>query len=216
MTRKAWGIDSAKKADQELYNCVKKHYGTPAYWGRYLADVPGVSRGLSKLEISFIHSRGIKILPIYNVFDQAIDYDKGAIAVRNAVFHARRLEISAGTVIFANIEHFFTVKAEWISAWAEKMTETGFRPGFYHDPVKGDFSDAYCEAVNKNSRIARESILWSSRPETGAGKEYEAPPFNPSKPPCKGNVWIWQYGRDARLCPIDTNLAESRLMKYLY
>ncbi|KZZ85255.1 glycoside hydrolase domain-containing protein [Bacillus sp. SJS] len=216
MARKAWGIDSAKKADQDLYNCVKKYYGTPAYWGRYLADVPGVSRGLSKLEISFIHSKGIKVLPIYNVFDQAIQYDKGAIAVRNAVFHARRLDIAEGTVIFANIEHFFSVQPEWIAAWAEKMSETGYRPGFYHDPVKGDFSEAYCAAVSKNSKIANQSILWSTRPETGTSKEYEAPPFNPAKPPCKGNVWIWQYGRDAKNCPIDTNLADDRLLKYLY
>ncbi|MTH53115.1 DUF1906 domain-containing protein [Bacillus mangrovi] len=216
MGRKLWGIDSARKADQDLYNCVKKYYGSPKFWGRYLADVPGVSRGLSKLEISFLHSRNIKVMPICTVFDQAVSYEKGTIAVRNAVFHAKRLEIPEGTAIFANIEHFFTVEGEWIAAWAEMLLESGYRPGFYHDPLKGDFGDAYCKAAGKNSKIAAQSILWSSRPEAGTGKAYEAPDYNPATTLCKGNTWVWQYGREAKQCSINMNLAEDKMLKFLY
>lgn len=216
MARKVWGVDSARKVDQVLLSCVLQNFGTPKFWGRYLTDISNVSRGLTKMEISFLKSYHIKVLPIYNVFDQAIGREKAVTAVRNAVFHARRLGIPKETAIFANVESFFSVDSEWLSGWTETMVSAGYRPGFYHDPLNGSFPAAYCEAVKKNPQTAVQSILWSAEPQTGVSTERKAPKFQPALPNCKANTWIWQYGREARACSIDTNLADERVLKYLY
>ncbi|MCC3357653.1 glycoside hydrolase domain-containing protein [Bacillus sp. REN16] len=216
MPRYVWGVDSAGTADEELYTCVKSKYGNPKFWGRYLSEVPNVSHGLTRAEISFLRNRGIKILPIYHVFSDATGFEKGQLAARNAIFNARRLGISNNVALFANIERFIAVDEAWIRGWVESIYPTGFRPGIYHDPSEGDFSNAYCEAVRKNNQIAVQTILWSSEPETGVTKERKAPVFRPHSPKCKANVWVWQYGRDSKDCPIDTNLADQRTLNYLY
>ncbi|MBD1381259.1 glycoside hydrolase domain-containing protein [Metabacillus arenae] len=216
MARKIWGVDSASKVDQDLYACVKKKFGTPKFWGRYLTDVGGVSKGLTKFELSFIRSKGIKLLPIYNGFNIAEGYEQGKLAVRNATFHAKKIGVPKETVLFANVERFIKTNEEWIKGWVETMYQTGYRPGFYHDPHEGDFSFAYCQAVAENHEIANQTILWSSEPNPGPTSERKAPKYNPATMRCRGNVWVWQYGRDAADCSINTNLADERLVKYLY
>ncbi|WP_099353617.1 glycoside hydrolase domain-containing protein [Fredinandcohnia onubensis] len=216
MPRYVWGVDSAATADEELYTFVKSKLGNPKFWGRYLSEVPDVSAGLTRAEISFLRNRGIKVLPIYNVFSDAIGYEKGQIAARNAVFNARRLGIPNNVALFASVERFSAVDEAWIRGWVESIYPSGFRPGLYNDPVKGDFSVAYCEAVRKNRQIAVQTILWSAEPEPGVTKERNAPTFKPISPKCKANVWVWQYGKDSEDCPIDTNLADQRALNYLY
>ncbi|WP_226666056.1 glycoside hydrolase domain-containing protein [Metabacillus litoralis] len=216
MARKIWGVDSANPVDKEFFECVKKKYGVPKYWGRYLTEIPNVSRGLTKSEIGFLRSKDIKILPIYNVIREAIGYEEAQLAARNAVFHARRLGIPTNTIIFANVEKFFNVDSSWIRGWVETFIPSGYKAGFYNDSVEGDFAEAYCEAVKENSEVAVQTILWSAAPELGATSERKAPKFKPASPDCKANVWLWQYGRDAKHCPIDTNLADERVLNYLY
>lgn len=216
MPRYVWGVDSAASVDEELYSCVKQNFGNPKFWGRYLSEVPNVSAGLTREEISFLRNRGIKILPIYNVFSDAVGYEKGQIAARNAVFNARRLAIPNNVALFANVERFFAVDEAWIRGWVESIYPSGFRPGIYHDPVEGAFAAAYCEAVRNNSQIGVQAILWSAEPETGVTRERHAPAFKPASPKCKANTWVWQYGRDADQCPIDTNLADQRAMNFLF
>ncbi|MEK4127230.1 hypothetical protein NSS60_10300 [Anoxybacillus sp. FSL W8-0382] len=50
----------------------------------------------------------------------------------------------------------------------------------------------------------------------GVDSAAKAPTFRPNVPNCRVNVWIWQYGRDADLCPIDTNVANRKVSEYLY
>ncbi len=216
MPRYVWGVDSAAAVTEELYSCVKTNYGTPRFWGRYLSEVPNVSEGLTREEITFIRNKGMKVLPIYNVFTEALGYANGQLTARNAVFNARRLGIPDNTALFANVERFFEVDEAWIRGWVESLYPTGYRPGIYHDPIEGGFSTSYCEAVGKNNQIAVQSILWSAEPEPGVTKERDAPRFRPATPKCKANVWLWQYGRDAPACPIDTNLIDQRVLNYLY
>lgn len=216
MPRYVWGVDSAVTADEELYTCVKSKFGNPKFWGRYLSEGPNVSAGLTRAEISFLRNRGIKVLPLYNVFSDAIGYEKGQLAARNAVFNARRLGIPNNVALFANVKRFLAVDEAWIRGWVESIYPSGFRPGIYNDPVKGDFAVAYCEAVRKNKQVAVHTILWSAEPEPGVTKERNAPKYKPISPKCKANVWVWQYGRDSEDCPIDTNLADQRALNYLY
>lgn len=214
MPRYVWGVNSAVAADEELYTCVKSKFGNPKFWGRYVSEVPNVSVGLTRKEISFLHNRGIKVLPIYQIFSDATGYEKGQLAARNAVFNAKRLGFPNQTALFASVER--VVDEAWIRGWVESIYPSGYRPGIYHNPVEGNFAGAYCEAVRNNREVAVQTLLWSTDPSPGVTKERKAPVYKPSSPKCKANVWVWQYGKDAEVCSIDTNLADQRVLHYLF
>ena len=107
-----WGIDSAENVTEDLFQCVIRNFGYPRFWGRYLVRVPGISEGLTIDEISFLRSKGVKLLPIYNSFQTAKGYGQGRAAANNAVFHARELGIPEGIPLFANVEQFFDIDDE--------------------------------------------------------------------------------------------------------
>ncbi|WLR41791.1 DUF1906 domain-containing protein [Bacillus carboniphilus] len=213
--RTYWGVDSSKKVTRQLYECVKNNYGKPSFWGRYLTRVEDASAGLTTEEIEMLRGYGIKIMPIYNAFSNAVGYDKGKVVARNAAFHARRLGIPKGTPVFVNVEKFFEVDSAWIRGYVDGMYVANYKVGIYHDPVNGDFRPAYCQAVKESDQVALQSILWSAEPEPGITTKRKAPSYAPAKPPCKANVWGWQYGRDDNTCGIDTNLIDSRLYETL-
>ncbi|WP_088104263.1 glycoside hydrolase domain-containing protein [Halalkalibacter urbisdiaboli] len=210
-----WGVDSAAAVTEGLYQCVVDNFGQPDFWGRYLREIPNVNDGLTPEEVQFIRNRGMKILPIYNNFTEALGTRAGTVSARNAIFHARRLNIENGSFIFANIEHFFDVDADWMIAWVETLYNSPYRPGFYGDPDKGSFNQSYCEAVSRNRRVFEQSVIWSAEPEPGPSPKFRIPRYNPSRPNCDANVWAWQYGRDADECPIDTVLMEQPLFANL-
>ncbi|WP_243299461.1 glycoside hydrolase domain-containing protein [Bacillus litorisediminis] len=211
-----WGVDSAAIADEELLSCVKNNYGMPDFWGRYLSTVPGASEGLTTNEINFLKSNGIKIMPIYNNFRNTVGKQQGIVAARNAIYRAKRLGIKDGTVLFANIERFFEVDANWLIGWVETMFSSTYRPGYYHDPVQGNFNEAYCQAVAQSELVKNQSILWSAEPQTGVSSKTKIPRFRPQKPDCYATVWAWQYGRNSTECPIDTVLADQKLYNLMY
>lgn len=210
-----WGVDSAARVTEELYQCVVSHFGQPDFWGRYLSQIPNVSDGLTVEEIRLIRNKGIKLLPIYNNFTQAIGAREGSVAARNAIFRARSLGIAEGSFIFANVENFFNVDADWIISWVNTFFDSPYRPGFYADPDKGPFNEAYCQATARNSRVRQQAVIWSAEPEIGPTPKRRIPRYAPSRPDCEANVWAWQYGRDAEACPIDTVLMQQQLYQTL-
>ncbi|WP_017470443.1 glycoside hydrolase domain-containing protein [Amphibacillus jilinensis] len=211
-----WGVDSANEATKDLYDCVLTQFGKPEYWGRYLTRVEGASEGITTEEVQLLHNSNTKIMPIYNDFLEAIGERQGLIVAQNAIFHARRLGIPKGKILVANIENFFNIDAAFISGFVEAMYISDYKPGLYHDPDQGQFDRAYCEAVELNDRVAEQTVLWSAEPEYGVTGRRDAPPFQPSEPNCRSNVWGWQYGRDAEACPIDTNLIDQRFYNMLW
>jgi hypothetical protein len=211
-----WGVDSAQKVTDELFQCVVRNFGYPKFWGRYLVRVPGVSEGLTKQEISFIRGKGVKILPIYNSFREATGYRQGRVAASNAVFNARRLGIPKGVPLFANVERFFQVDDEWIKGWTDVMFTSGYKSGIYNDPTEGGFNLAFCNAVKEDSKVKIQNILWSAEPDLKPSGPQNLPKYNPKSPNCGGNVWAWQYSRDVGLCPIDTIIADRRLVNILW
>ncbi|WP_062050180.1 glycoside hydrolase domain-containing protein [Bacillus sp. JCM 19034] len=211
-----WGVDSASAVTEELLECVRTQFGQPDFWGRYLHTIENVSDGLTSDEIRLIQNNGIKLMPIYNNFTDAIGSRAGTVAARNAIFRARQLGITEGTFIFANIENFFNVDADWIIAWVEAFQTGPYRPAMYADPDEGPFNEAYCESTERSSLVLEQSVIWSAEPELEPTSKQGAPRnFQPSRPNCEANVWAWQYGRDAATCPIDTVLMESRLFQAL-
>lgn len=211
-----WGVDSTTNVTKDLYNCVLKKYGKPEYWGRNITQLDDAAEGLTQIEIELLHNSGTKIIPIYSKLTAAIGSREGRTTAQNAVYHARRLGIPEGTIIFANVENSFEVDTDWILGYVEAMYPTGFKPGFYNDLIEGNFTSAYCQAVSQNDQVAVQAVLWSAEPKTGISKQRNAPKFDPSKPNCKANVWAWQYGRDASTCPINTNLINQRLYNLLW
>ena len=216
MPRVIWGVDSAMAVDATLYECVENNFGKPEVWGRYLNTIEGVSYGLSRQEISFLKEKGLKILPVYNNFKEAIGSQAGRTAAQNAIYNANRLGIPEGVFIFANVERFFQVDAAWIISWVKQFQNSSYRPGFYNDPVEGPFNEAYCQAIQENQLVRTQSVLWSAEPEPGVTTKTAYPAFKPKTPDCEANVWAWQFGRDASECPIDTILVQRRLYTELY
>lgn len=216
LARKVWGVDSANPVTQELYECVKNKFGTPKFWGRYLTEIPNDSCALTKGEIDFLHSKEMKIMPIYNVRKESIGYEEAKLATRNAVFHARRLGIPENTLLFAQVEKTYKIDAEWIRGWIETMIPTGYRSGIYHDSLEGGFTEAYCKAIQENKELEKQVILWSATPEIGTTSERKSPKYTPAKPNGKANVWVWQYGRNSSKCSIATNLADERVQQFLF
>jgi len=211
-----WGVDSAEDVTEELFQCVVRNFGHPVFWGRYLVRVPAVSEGLTRREISWIHSQGVRILPIYNAFREARGYGHGRAAALDAAYHAGNLGAPKGVPIFANMERFFRVDSAWIRGWTEGMLASGYRSGIYNDPVTGGFNEAFCNAVNENAYLTLQNILWSAEPETEPGGPWSTPDYEPEAPDCGGNVSAWQYSRRVTRCPVDFNLAAGSLVNILW
>lgn len=211
-----WGVDSAEPATPELYNCVVENYGKPQFWGRYLRTIPGMSTGITFTEVSFLHAKGVKILPIYNNFKHAVGYSSGQTSARDAIRLAQSRGIPKNTVIFANIEAFFEVNAGWIRGWVDTVYPSGYRPGMYVNPSHGGFNAAYCAAAADDNRIKNQAILWSSAPLLGITAAAKAPFFAPTAPKCESHVLAWQYGQSAPACAIDTNLIKGDLFAHLW
>ncbi|MFC0469935.1 glycoside hydrolase domain-containing protein [Halalkalibacter kiskunsagensis] len=211
-----WGVDSADAVTEDLYQCVVSNFGQPDFWGRYLSTIPNVSDGLTVEEFGFIRDKGMKLMPIYNNFSAAVGHRAGVVAARNAIFKARQLGIAEGSFVFANVERFFDVDADWIIAWVDAFLTSPYRPGIYADPDEGPFNEAYCQAASMSNNVVEQTVIWSAEPEPGVTTKRNAPRiFAPSTPDCQANVWAWQYGRDADECPIDTVLMENRLFQTL-
>ncbi len=211
-----WGVDSAEKVSKEMYDCVLYNFGKPMYWGRYLASIPGKVAELTREEIELLHNSGTRVLPIFSNFSGADGYRNGRVIAQNCIFHARRLGIPSGKIIFANLEKHYNIDEAWIRGFVDGMLPSGYKAGLYADPVNGDFSTAYCEAASRENKVIDQLVIWSAEPEPGVSKARHAPNFNPRKPPCKASVWGWQYGRDSTVCPIDTNLFNGRLFNMLW
>ncbi|KGR90122.1 hypothetical protein CD30_13295 [Ureibacillus massiliensis 4400831 = CIP 108448 = CCUG 49529] len=211
-----WGVDSSQAVTRSLYDCVLNNYGKPEYWGRYLTRVEGSSEGLTKEEISLLHNSGTKILPIYNDFRRAVGANQGRVVAMTAAYHAKRLGIQKGSPIFMNVEQFFEVDSAWIRGLVNYLYNSDYKPGFYFDSTEGNFTTAYCEAVQLDKKISNQAVLWSAEPDLGVTNVEDAPDYNPATPECDANVWAWQYGHDSEVCPIDTNLVDSRLLQMLY
>lgn len=212
-----WGVDSATQVTSSFYDCVVAAYGKPDFWGRYLTRVSGVSDGLTTTEVSFLHSNGVKILPIFNQFNQATGYSNGQQDAQMAITAAKGLGIPNGVVIFADVEVTYSVDAQWIEGFVETLLQSPYLPGIYANPVTGPFNQAYCSAVSANSAVSQ-TILWSNEFEPGVSTKASVPAFNPASTTCPGTVWAWQYGENGAACSagIDTDLVLPALFSKLW
>jgi hypothetical protein len=211
-----WGVDTASSVDQAFLQCVKDNYGAPTVFGRYLETKGDVSIGLSKEEVNLLHQQGIKILPIFNHFKEAIGYDRGVAEAKEAIAYAQKIGIPKGVVIFADIEPTYPVDEAFIRGWVETLSSSPYKPGIYGVFTPGSkLSAAFQAAASKNKNIQGQTILWSSNPDPGVSAKNKAPAFQPGAPK-NIKISIWQYGIDGEACNIDTNLIQSTVLDKLW
>lgn len=216
LARKIWGVDSVYRADSLLYEYVKEKYGAPKYWGRVITASQKASVALSEREAAFLHSKDIRILPIFDEVSGAIGFEKGTIAASNAVFHARKAGVPKEKALFANIGSLTDIDSEWLYGWTERVLASGYRPGCYYTFQNVQFFNSYCKMAAHDKGAARDLLLWCSGPYEYMSSERKAPLFKPAVPHCRSNTWIWQYGGENEHTPIAANLADDRILKYLY
>ncbi|WP_342042674.1 glycoside hydrolase domain-containing protein [Bacillus sp. OTU2372] len=211
-----WGVDTASNVDQAFLQCVKENYGAPSVFGRYLETKGDVSMGLTKEEVDLLHRQGIKILPIFNHFIEAVGYDKGAAEAKEAIAYAQKIGIPKGVAIFADIEPTYPVDEAFIRGWVNTLASSPYKPGIYGViTTDSELSAAYQAAVSKDKKVQRETVLWSSNPDPGVTAKNKAPAFQPGAPK-NINISIWQYGIDGEACNIDTNLIQSTVLNKLW
>ncbi len=211
-----WGIDSASETTKDLYACVKENFGDPIVFGRYLGEREGISVGLTAEQVEIMHAEGDFILPIYNHFDNATGYDNGTAHAMEAIKLAGELGIPEGVAIFADIEPGYPVDSEFIQGWFETIVASNYKSGIYgvFDPEQALFK-AFQEAGKSNGAILEQNYIWTAAPSAGITAEAKAPEFKPSAP--EGSLaWGWQYGLDADVCNIDTNLFKRELVDVLW
>lgn len=208
-----WGVDTANRVSNSFYKCVVNHYGSPKIWGRYMDSKANTSTGLTQKEISFIHGKNGKILLIFNHFHKATGYQNGEEAAHSAISKAKKLGAPKGVAIFADVEPTYSVDASFIKGWVKTLSQSPYKAGIYGDFTKNsDLNKAYQAAQNN---LHTQPILWSNRPVRGITSAKKAPDFQPSAPK-KAKTWVWQYGVNANQCNIDTDLAKSEILKYLW
>lgn len=211
-----WGVDSASLTTEDMLACVEDNFGFPDIWGRYLGDKEGVSRGLTSDEIELLQSNDIRILVIWNHFDNATGYNNGQSEAKEAIQMAQDLGIPEGVAIFADIEPSYPVDSEFIRGWFETMNDSQYTPGFYgvFDPER-DLYAAYEKAGADNAELLESAYVWTAAPNAGITTEDNAPEYQPQAPE-NAQIGGWQYGLDAQACNIDTNLFDSDLLDVLW
>ncbi|HEU5138982.1 MAG TPA: glycoside hydrolase domain-containing protein [Bacillales bacterium] len=213
-SRLLWGVDTASRVTESFYQCVTDHYGKPDVWGRYMETTEDVSLGLTQEEVSLIHKKDGKILLLYNHLDSATGYEDGKAEAETAISFAKELGVPEGTALFADIEPVFPVDADFIRGWIEKMASSPYKAGFYGDFSKGSsLRKAYHSAIEETEH---KPVLWSFQPRIGiTGKEDAPNDFDPAAPK-SAKTLAWQYGVSGEQCNIDTDLAVSKILKYLW
>lgn len=245
-----WGVDSGdsliptKYTGYNAYNLVTKNYGVPDFWGRYIGADPLhndphqhtlYKKDLFQKEVTFAHSVGLAILPIYFNFSaskvttrtQGQNYAKWAI--EDAL---GRLGIAQGVAIFVDIESNVSPTVAFIQGWYDQFGKTftftngkqslRYNAGYYHAGYYASsnkasnttFDKVYCAAVKSEPQIGTNSFIYAIHPSLGLSSAVSAPPYSPYKPNCASQNAGWQYGiqRNSKARPnVDTDEAQLSL-----
>ncbi|MFC4620545.1 glycoside hydrolase domain-containing protein [Camelliibacillus cellulosilyticus] len=201
-----WGVDSSKPATASLYQCVAKNLGKPEVWGRYLGSKQGISKGLTKSEAKFLHTKKIRIMVVDNHFTRAVSMEAGKRKAKEAVSMAQKVGLPKKTAIFADIEPKYPVDEAFLRGWAKALRDADYRPGVYG--AYGNHSkltEALNSAFKREPQLKKELVIWTNQPQKKAAAKKKAPKFNPYDK--KGVLVVgWQYGIEETSCHVDTDL----------
>lgn len=188
-----WGVDtvdaingSCDGTTATCYTAVQRTFGTPDFFGRYIGSV---SFALTASEVSYAHSLGLAILPIYDPpTGSSLGYGTGVNDANDAISAARSLGIPTGVGIYADIEPSGSggaVDSGFIQGWVDTLNAAGYAPGFYEAP-DNNFGVPYCNS-------GRNAHLDSFEPSGAYTSKAGSPQFGPVRPGCANQTDIWQY-----------------------
>jgi hypothetical protein len=209
-----WGVDSVSFITSSFLSQISSNFGTPQFVGRYI-DAISFSP-INSSEASFIHSKGIHILPILSDFGGDTGLSTGVARANDAIAKAHALGIPTGTILVVDLESGSAVDAGYVEGWYNTIHAAGYTVGYYENPYPGssEFNGAFCSAISGDSGVAN-SILYSDEPQRGRTSEASAPPFGPAGLLCNGQdrggfTRIWQYGlQGSGAVNIDTDEVQS-------
>ncbi|WEG10921.1 DUF1906 domain-containing protein [Pullulanibacillus sp. KACC 23026] len=212
----AWGIDTTSKINSSFYQCVSSNYGDPDFVGRYMTTKSGVYSGLSKSEVTYLHDKKIKILPIYNQFTNAKGSKQGTDVAQKAINRAKDLGIPKGTVIAADIEKGDPINSAFIISWTKTMEDAGYKAGLYGNLPNSPLKTAYTDAENQSKAVKNDLILWSNQPSGDTTTKSKAPTSFKADSPNQSQTFVWQYGLEGKKCNVDTDLMKGNLLNNLW
>lgn len=227
-TRLLWGVDSCKPFTNDptgaggLYGQVKRYYGSPDFWGRYMTRTYNCP-GISPAEIAAANYKKMGILPIYNDYDCSAvrTYNVGFRYANQATTAAAGLGIPQGTALAIDIEPYgeqcpgaARVDAGFVEGWYDGVMAAGYAPLYYGNGTAGsEFASAWCNAVRQRPELAANAYLWSFEPSLiGRFTKAKAPEYSPLQPGCAANMAVWQYVLSSGARPdVDSDEAISKL-----
>ncbi|GER90006.1 hypothetical protein KDW_41680 [Dictyobacter vulcani] len=209
-----WGVDTVSIVNSSFLSSVASNYGTPQFIGRYIDARSFTPLGAS--EASYIHSRGIHILPILSDFGGDTTFSTGVSRANDALGKASSLGIPKGTILVVDIESNASVDSGYIRGWNDTIAAAGYTVGYYENPYPGSsqFNGAFCSAIGSDAAVAN-AILYASEPSPGRTPASSAPAFAPAGLLCNGqdiggHTRIWQYGlQGSGSVNIDTDELQS-------
>lgn len=208
-----WGVDSASKVNEDMYQCVAENFGEPSVWGRYLLDIEDVSVGIDKKEAAFLHQKDVDILAIYNAVTDATGQEAGIDHANKAIEIAKSLDIPDGVVLIVDIEPSFPIDTAFLEGWYNTITNSPYSPGVYG--VFDDGSELLTAFTATKKKAQENMIVWTAFPQVEITTTENAPEYNPQGPE-NSMLYGWQYGIEADACAIDTNLFKEEILDYLW
>lgn len=192
----AWGIDTASTTSPAYLTELDQKLGTPQFVGRYL--VYGGGMPLQASEASFLHNSNVSILLVVSPANRNLTSASTAVSEANtAISAAEALGVPQGVALFRDVENYYTISSAYIQSWWKTISNAGYIPGFYENPLSGssDFDSAYCAAVASNGSIGSGVALYSDEPELNSYSypESAAPAWAADVPSCSNKTTAWQY-----------------------
>ena len=131
--RLLFGVDSSRNSaavlqnNLSLFDWVSRNKLYPNFWGR---NINGHDP-LTSAEISFLHSKGCKIAPVFLSSDPGESYEQGMLLAKKAALAAFTLHIPENTALFW--EAASSTSAEFFKGYAQGLLTEGYTPGFKAD-----------------------------------------------------------------------------------
>jgi hypothetical protein len=183
--------------------------------------VYGGGTPLQPFEASFLHSSNISILLLVSPANGNLTSASTAVSEANAAISAAEaLGVPQGVALFRDVENDYTVSSAYIVSWWQTISNAGYVPGFYENPVSGssDFGSAYCAAVASDGSIGSGVALYSDEPELNSYSypESAAPAWAADVPSCTNKTTAWQYKENYKSPNADVDEYRTTNSSYLW
>jgi hypothetical protein len=215
----AWGIDTASTTSATYLTELDQNLGVPQFVGRYL--VYGGGTPLQSSEASFLLNSNVSILLLVSPANGNLTSASTAVSEANAAISAAEsLGVPKGVALFRDVESDYTVSSAYILSWWRTISNAGYVPGFYENPLSGssDFDSAYCAAVASNGSIGSGVALYSDEPELDSYgyPESAAPAWAADVPSCTNTTTAWQYKEGYESPNADVDEYQTANSSYLW